>query len=468
MDKKLKYIDINIPAYAEIITSKRSFTKQDIKDFVDSFKQSNLIRFTDLERYFNNKSMVDLQETTAEFIPNHKVKAASARYITNMATSYFMGISPTWKTEDEALDEIINAITTSNVDGNYRYKIAKDCSVYGVGYGILWRDEEAHYRYSALNPKETFIVRDATIEKRPILAIRVVTINKDVEMIEVYDNDYKWSYTSENGNLTETIDSAGNAVLESHNMNQLPIIEYKNNLDRTSDFEFVLNEIEAYNVSISTTANDISAFADAYLVLTGYNDTTKADWEAITEERVLPLDPEGKAEFITKATNDTMQVNYRAQLLNDIHKYSQVPNLSDETFAGNLSGVAIRFKLIGLDALAGEKEQMMRESMRLELEAIANHITQRGLLSDTEIKLNSDDYVTVTFHRNLPQNEVEMAQMLNSLQTLLSDETLIAQVPFVDDVNAEIERKRNELEEESVPTTLFTQAGEKDVEETEE
>ena len=48
--------------------------------------------------------------------------------------------------------------------------------------------------------------------------------------------------------------------------------------------------------------------------------------------------------------------------------------------------------------------------------------------------------IDIVFTRNLPSNDVDIANMVNSLRDIVSDETLLAQIPFVDDVQAEIER----------------------------
>jgi SPP1 family phage portal protein len=54
--------------------------------------------------------------------------------------------------------------------------------------------------------------------------------------------------------------------------------------------------------------------------------------------------------------------------------------------------------------------------------------------------------IEITFSRNMPQNLVELAQMVGQLKGIVSDETLIALLPFVTDVTMEIERLAEQSE----------------------
>ena len=50
------------------------------------------------------------------------------------------------------------------------------------------------------------------------------------------------------------------------------------------------------------------------------------------------------------------------------------------------------------------------------------------------------------FTRNKPKNEVELANMVKSLYGILSDETLISILPFVENSKEEIEKRDLEKE----------------------
>jgi SPP1 family phage portal protein len=42
--------------------------------------------------------------------------------------------------------------------------------------------------------------------------------------------------------------------------------------------------------------------------------------------------------------------------------------------------------------------------------------------------------IEIIFTRNIPSNDADIANMVNTLSDIVSRETLLAQIPFVDDV----------------------------------
>ena len=52
------------------------------------------------------------------------------------------------------------------------------------------------------------------------------------------------------------------------------------------------------------------------------------------------------------------------------------------------------------------------------------------------------EFVDVVFKRSLPQNLVELSQVINNLESYVDDETLVGQLPFIKDA------KRNNPEKQ--------------------
>jgi len=114
----------------------------------------------------------------------------------------------------------------------------------------------------------------------------------------------------------------------------------------------------------------------------------------------------------------------------DIHKFSHVPDLTDENFAGNSSGVAMKYKLLGLEQLTKIKERWFREGLRWRLRLFSGFLSLKGKPS-----LDADA-VQMMFRRSLPVNDLEIAQMVQMLSGLVPAKMLLGQVPFIDDVSA--------------------------------
>ncbi|MGL5380702.1 phage portal protein, partial [Clostridium sp.] len=218
----------------------------------------------------------------------------------------------------------------------------------------------------------------------------------------------------------------------------VPVAIYENNNNRYGDFEKVKDLIDAYDKTQSDSANDFEMFTHAYLVVSGYL-IDEQDANNIENQNVINFQSgDGKAEYLIKNIQDSALENYKNRLDNDINRFSRVPNVSDENFSNNSSGVSLKYKLMGLESLTGIKEAKFRKGLMRRIELMCNIL---------KIKTNQDmDYTDIQpiFTRNKPFNDVELADTMQKLTGILSDETILAMSPYVDDVQAELERKINE------------------------
>ena len=110
----------------------------------------------------------------------------------------------------------------------------------------------------------------------------------------------------------------------------------------------MISLIDAYDVLMSDRVNDKEQFVDAFLLLLGMEiDCDQA--KKLRREKFLCGEIGGSAEYLSMGLNEADTEVLRQAIKEDIHKLSMVPDLTDEEFAGNLSGVAIKYKLLGFE-----------------------------------------------------------------------------------------------------------------------
>jgi SPP1 family phage portal protein len=129
----------------------------------------------------------------------------------------------------------------------------------------------------------------------------------------------------------------------------------------------------------------------------------------------------------------------------DIHKFSCVPDLSDESFGNNLSGVAIKYKLMGFEQQVRNKERYIASSLKKRFALYNNYLSIKGIMQNVPVHR-----VDIVFTRNLPVNNLETAQMINYLNELVTRETLLGQLDFVGDPKEEAELAKKEQTEKRV------------------
>lgn len=406
---------------------------------------SELPRLKKLENYYSANNEIKHRVMKDSSKPNNKIANAYASYITDTLVGYFIGEPITYTSNDDVLLQDLNMMFEYNDEADENAELAKNASIYGVAYEMLYLSEEDKMiRFKTLNPKEVIPVFDKTIEQNLLAVIRYYddydyVENKTFTIVEVIDN-VKVRRLRLDNTFTQLDEYK-------HYFSMVPVAIFKNNEEETGDFEQVISLIDAYDKMESDSLNDFEYFVDAYLALYGYN-ADNEDVARMKENRVLLMDEGTSAEWLIKQTSDTYVENMKNRLDKDIHKFAKCPNMSDQEFASNASGVAIKFKLLGTENLVSIKERKFKRGLqqRLELMSMINSVLREGF-----------DWraIDIIFTRNIPSNDTDIANMVNTLKDIVSEETLLAQIPFVDDVQAELERLKAEREENKELNPFF-------------
>lgn len=192
---------------------------------------------------------------------------------------------------------------------------------------------------------------------------------------------------------------------------------------------------DAYNNLLSAEIDDFDAFADAYLILKGVV-ADSDDLATMKQNRVLLMDAEDSAEYLTKNISDTQIQNMLQNINDQIHKMSNSPDFNDEKLMAQ-SGIAMKYKLIGFENVSSAIVANMTKALQKRIELICEVLNLTdGLSMWRDIK--------ITFTRNLPENTLETAQMVNQLRGLVSDETLLSQIPFITNPAEEVEKVKEQ------------------------
>lgn len=358
-------------------------------------------------------------------MPNAKLVHDFPRYISTMAAGYLVGRPVSYEAEAdqraalEAVLERYGRCAADSVDA----ELARNASIFGRGVELVFADAEAQPRTASLEPESAFVVYDDTVEHRPLFGVHLRP------RLNVLGAVVGWStevYTDR-----EMIRFAGAGPGDvgreeerlPHFFGGVPMVEYWNGEDERGDFEGVLTLIDAYNCLQSDRVNDKSQFVDALLLLYGCtmetDDRGRTPGQQLREDKLLALpDSDARAEWLCKQLGEADVEVLKGALAADIHKLSMVPDLSDERFGGNASGVAMRYKLLGLEQLTQIKERWFREALRQRLKLFANFLAVRGA---PELETGR---VRMVFSRSLPVNGLEEAETLEALKGLVDENVL--------------------------------------------
>jgi SPP1 family phage portal protein len=132
--------------------------------------------------------------------------------------------------------------------------------------------------------------------------------------------------------------------------------------------------------------------------------------------------------------------NHLNRLEENIMRFAKSVNFSDESFGGNITGVAMKYKLMALENKCITMERKFVASLRYQFKVLFSAWSKLYGLSQ-------DDYLKVfySFKRNLPDNLLEEAQVQAQLKGLVSETTRLGLFSQVDDVQFEKDEMKKEM-----------------------
>lgn len=430
---------------------------------IQRFRREQIPRFTRDTDYCNVETQI-LKRTMTDGKPNNQLAHGFCRYITNMATSYFAGKPVRYvfiqgdkdqKADTESYKEALLKVFSDNYIDSLNFEVSKEASKKGIGFYLIFSNESSDLRIKKMDAETIIPVYSVSLDEFLEAAVHIWS-DYDIdglllaEYADVYDDRQIYHYRRLSGEMVYT--EYKNP--EYHMLGDIPVIVVWNNEEQIGDYEPVITLNDAYDNGQSDTANDMDYFTDAYLCITGASsiveDALTGDDEAestgaairdLRKNRILFLDEHGQAQWLTKNVNDTANENYKDRLYRDIFFLSQVPALTDESFSGNLSGIAIKYKMTGLEELAIMKENKMRSAQTKMIRIITEFL-------NTKMNKNWDpDMVEQKYDRNFVDNISDIITDVRNIDGIVSRETQLDMLPLsvVSDTSVELERQQKEV-----------------------
>lgn len=407
-------------------------TIERVEKYIELHKSEYLPKLIKNKSYFDCKNTTIMNRSFADTTkPNNRIASPFAQYITTLVCGYFMGKPVTITSQNEALQQVITQ--NNNHDRMHNALIAKDASVYGLGAELLYINALGKIAYERLDVLTLIPIYSTDIDSELLYTIRYwedkdIVSEETATIIEVYTKEETYYYRqTEKG--TMLTGSAPNYF------GMIPVNIFMNNRDIQGDFEKVISLIDCYDLALSDTANFRQELNDSYLVFKNTNLETE-DIITMKEKRVIQIEDaeqglQSDVSWLNKDSNDTENENFKTRLADDIKRFSYVADI--EGAKSHTSATSAKIGLLGIEQVCTQKEAEFRGALVRRLGLICNFLKTIGEEVTTED-------ITITFVRNIPIDVSVITDTIQKLRGLVSDKTLIEQLDFVNDVEAEMAR----------------------------
>ena len=420
-------------------------------------------RYQRLKEYYRGEHDILLRLPKRPDEPCNNVVCNFAKYITDMAAGYHIGEPVAYQSDTEDLDQLNDLFKRAEVDVQDMDN-AKSQSIYGVAYEMVYMssDESPVPKVASIHPSQGFVIYNNTVEFKPVAGVYYYE-QRDIVTQKL--SGYKCEVTTDTSkmqfNITADYALDGEVEEDVNPFGAVTLIEIYNNDEKQGDFEQVISLIDGYNKQQSNRIDDKENFVNSLMVLKGQtlgddNEERSKTYRDIKDNGVIELTPDGDLSFLTRQADQEGDDLLRQSIADDIHKFSYVPSFTDKDFGGNISGIAMQFKLFGLNQLMKQKDRYTKEGLRQRIHLFSNIMAVKGM-APVDV-----DQITITITHSMPKNLLEIAQVIGNLDGLCSKETLVAQLPFVEDPEEEVkkatEERQQAMDEQFVMSTAAVTA----------
>ena len=401
-----------------------------IRQLLNHWQMNDRVKLKHKFDYYNGKQKILNKTYSDPSKPCNRVVTNYCRSIVSNFAGFNLGIPATYQVDD-------------NVQYFLRYNdyIQKDTElltqglIFGVAYELLYIDSDGETRFENISPLYGFDIYSSDLSDDDMSAfVRIYTEdNVDITqsntyMVVVYTKDKITTY--------KTVGEFGSLEFVSevpHSFGQVPVVAFNLNPEREGIFEQIIPLQDSYNEVLSAQLDELGMLVDSFLVLKGVS-AEKEDIQDMKTNRVLLMDADSSAEFLVKNVNNSQIIEILTEIKKRIIEISTCPDFSAENFA-TTSGIALQYRLTGFRNTSLAFMSQLEKALRRRIELF-------GWIE--QIKGDKVTDFKITFTNNLPTNTLEIAQIVNQLRGLVSDETLLSQIPFVDDAEEELKKAQAE------------------------
>lgn len=402
----------------------------------------------------NNHDISVLKRRREEDMADSRAIHNFGKAIATFKQGYLVGNPIRVDYEDGKTSNVLANLEKINNFHQLNRSLVLDLSKTGRAYDLTYRAKDDSTRVVQLDPRFTFVIFDMTLENHSLVGVRYYEksqFDSKKKTVEVYTDNQIITFNYD-GKLEEI-------ETKLHAFQLVPITEYLNTGNGMGDYETELSLIDLYDNAQSDTANYMQDLSDAILAIMGRIsfpigiDTAEKQIDFLRKMRKArlmnlepPLDENGKegnvdAKYLYKQYDVQGTEAYKNRIVNDIHKFTNTPDMTDESFSGVQSGEAMKWKVFGLDQERVDMQALFEQSLKRRYRLIANV----GSIAKEIINFDISN-LKITFTPNLPKSLQEKIDAFKALGGTLSQETAMSLTDIVESPQDELEKIQEESE----------------------
>lgn len=452
-----------------------------IVEFIKHHRAKQVPRLQELKRYMLGDNNINYRPDKPEVRSDNRIASGFADFIVSFKLGVLLG-NPLKYSGDKAIAEKINTFASQSNEDYHNQLVGRDMIGLGRAYEWIGRDEYGKETLAKFDAEQTFVVYDNTKDRNSLCAVHYYKeqfLDKSWTRVELYTNSgFNYYLIAENDDL-EHAEIEDGGIAESY-FDSVQVNEWINNEERLSDFERVLDSIDAYDLSRSEMANFQQDSSEAYLVVKGNPDTAvdptgknspmkvlqdmmRARMLVLGDKKIYDGNVAGAepdAYYLKKEYDVAGMEANDSRTVADILRFTSLIDFTDENIGSNQSGIGFRFKGWGSDNDRKNKERMVKKAIMRRLRLLTHSWSikdelnkPQGLIDTVKAFFVSDEQqqeqlynkvneIQIQFTPNVPQSDEEIMKVIAGMVGIVSDQTLCEMAERLTGVPFEEELKR--------------------------
>lgn len=447
---------------AKLINDKLIMDSNIIKDLI---AKHDTTKMKEGQKYYYNENDIlkrkqyyykDGAKTEDDTKANNKIPHNWHKLLVDQKVAYLVGkpIVLQAREDQKEYEDRLNLILGEEWDDSLN-ELAKNSSNKGTEWLHVYINQEGLFKFIIIPAEEIIPIYDTSLQENleAVLRYYLVEVNgKDRIRVEWWTRETVTFYIQ---------DDSGDFILDDteprkpeyhfyyndigYGWGKVPFIEFPNNEERNSDLKFYKELIDNYDLNVSDLANNLEEIQEIIMILKGYESTNLSEFkENLRYYKTIKVTGD-KGSGVDKLELN-IPIEAKKEMLDrleeNIFLFGQGVNMKTDRFGNSPSGVALKFLYSLLDLKASIMERKFRKSIKRLLWFTTEYI------NIIDKKKYDSTTVQVTFRKTMITNDKEDVEIAKNSKGMISDETIISNHPWVEDVAAEKERlkKQEEIE----------------------
>lgn len=444
-----------------------------IKDLINSYDTRHMLEGQ--RYYYNENDILDRKQyyyrdgvkTEDNTKANHKLPHNWHKLLVDQKVAYLVSKPIVLQAEGQKeYEDRLSLILGEEWDDTLN-ELAKNSSNKGTEWLHVYINEEGLFKFIIIPAEEVIPIYDTSLQENLEVVLRyyLVEVNgKERIRVEWWTRDTVTFYIQDDDgdfvlDITEPKNPAPHFYYNDigYGWTKVPFIEFPNNEERISDLKFYKELVDNYDLNVSDLANNLAEVQEIITILKGYEGTDLSEFnENLRYYKTIKVSEEGGVDKLELNIPIEAKKEMLDRLEENIFLFGQGVNMKTDKFGNSPSGVALKFLYSLLDLKASIMERKFRKAIKRLLWFTTEYINI----------IDKKDYdsttVQVTFRKTMITNDKEDVEIAKNSKGVISDETIIANHPWVEDVAVEMKRLKKQEETELDKHSGYSNFGKQD------